>query len=330
MRSAAEHAVLVAALQDEYIADDLSPPSEAASWSAAACRRWFEGGGVPLPDTAADDASCSSGPTLISLGSFCNVAQLLVALDARRHAGPFDWLHGDLELALSFLEADCSPTAILSHPSNLRRVQDHGRTTAGTHEWRPAEPAAVGAAGEGSAAAGEDDDRGVPAIGHSIPGVLLQDTTTGAVFPHDFVAGPVAAQFDAVAQKYARRAGWMREMLQRREVVLLYARNAHLSGADSPHAPALLERADRVLRRWPRARLECWDATDGPLELERVRNHDSRSGLAAEDATRKKRLYQLLGLRVMEMGAVGAGGGEVAALIVQTLQQELQGKGQVR
>ena len=45
-RTADEHAALVLELQDEYLADDLVPPEEAASWDEQTLREWFESGGV--------------------------------------------------------------------------------------------------------------------------------------------------------------------------------------------------------------------------------------------------------------------------------------------
>lgn len=50
---AATHAALVAALQDEYLADDLAPPDTSLNWSEARLRAWFESGGAEAEPPAA-------------------------------------------------------------------------------------------------------------------------------------------------------------------------------------------------------------------------------------------------------------------------------------
>ena len=51
LRSHAEHAALVAELQDEYFADDVLPPTVAICWTPTVLRRFFEtGGSLPEPE----------------------------------------------------------------------------------------------------------------------------------------------------------------------------------------------------------------------------------------------------------------------------------------
>jgi len=46
LRSPAEHATLVEALQAEWLADDLQPPDGSRAWTAETLRCWFEDGGL--------------------------------------------------------------------------------------------------------------------------------------------------------------------------------------------------------------------------------------------------------------------------------------------
>lgn len=50
----ADRAALVAAIQEEFFANDLQPPNEAEKWSAARLRSWFESGGCPDAQTRMD------------------------------------------------------------------------------------------------------------------------------------------------------------------------------------------------------------------------------------------------------------------------------------
>ena len=53
-RTAEEHARLVAELQAEYFADDLTPPEESQRWGYKVLHKWFEnGGGDITPPSAA-------------------------------------------------------------------------------------------------------------------------------------------------------------------------------------------------------------------------------------------------------------------------------------
>ena len=45
-RSPVEHKALIADLQDEFLADDLVPPTHSLCWTLARLRAWFEAGGV--------------------------------------------------------------------------------------------------------------------------------------------------------------------------------------------------------------------------------------------------------------------------------------------
>jgi len=49
LRSSDYHEVLVQALQDEFLADDLTPPAEALVWTEFQLRSWFASGGDEIP-----------------------------------------------------------------------------------------------------------------------------------------------------------------------------------------------------------------------------------------------------------------------------------------
>lgn len=364
-RTLTEYTTVLAALQTEFFADDLVPPEAAASWSIADLRKWFEGGGrisvsssIQCRDSPepAHSESCtptslaprtrspgvSAGQTdqglrspardrpdiVIPLGDFCSVAESLVALDVRRHAYPFDWLHSSLELALRFLESDCDPRTLLSDVVNLQRLQDHGRISAGVHEWVTFNDADVDPAADHdtvpvSSSDECEDDADMPMIGNSTPGAIVRDNLTGAIFPHDFAAGPLSPQLAEVFRKYERRAVRMLARLRDSKVLLVYVRNSHLSGRCSPHSSDLLRRLDATLRRWPNVRLECWNALDEPLALDRVRN-EVLPLLHRDDPLRKKHLHQLIGLRMLEISAVGAAGEAFAALVLQSVTEQVR------
>ena len=63
-RTAEQHATLVQALQDEYIADDLDPPDDAISWSESKLRKWFDDGGkLQLPQAPTLPSDLPPAPT---------------------------------------------------------------------------------------------------------------------------------------------------------------------------------------------------------------------------------------------------------------------------
>ena len=324
-RTHAEHSSLVLSLQAEHFADDLEPPAEAISWSETDLRSWFEGGG----DIAVDE---SAAPELIiPFGEWCALATIFEALHARSAGFPLDWVYSSLPLLLRFLSSDCAPEALLSSLANLRHVLPHNRTSPCTHEWQ----AAFGA--EADKLTSNDAERAAWPVDESKPpspaktinegdglqaGCHVQDTITGAVFPHDFGQGQLEPQFERVLAKYQRRCDRLRSALQGRSVLLLHVRNGYLSGRESPHDPAILHELDGVLRRWPRVRLESWNAIDEPLQLGRVRHHVQPLFHAPDD--RDKHVWIVIGLRLIELNVVGDGGEVAKAAVLQGAKQLLQ------
>ena len=335
LRTPAEHAALVSELQTEYFADDLHPPEASIAWPEEALQAFFERGGDD--DTTPADEWHEAPELIIPIGGWCALATILQAMDARSASFPFDWVYTDPLLTLRFLEADCDEKVLFSGAANLRHVLPHNRTSPGTHEWEAtdddqatcddAERAAFPVDGarhtEPLPVAAVNDGDGLQA------GCHVQDMVSGAVFPHDFGAGPLEEQFARVLDKYRRRCARLRAALQSRSVLLLLIRNSYLTGEHSAYDSSILQRLETALRRWPRVRCECWNLVDAPPTPEdagampRVRHH-VQPLFHDPDGSRDKHVWVVLGLRIIELGAVGAGGATARAAVLQGAKALLQ------
>ena len=340
-RSESEHMALVETLQDEHFAHDIIPPPEAAAWPEAELAAWFEAGGQH--DEAVDFQAAPE--VLIPFGENCAVATILQALDARSAAYPLDWVYSELPMLLRFLESDCAPEELLSGPANLRHVLPHNRTRPSMHAWELAtgpnadQPTCEAAeakkwpgaeSNDGSSkvqdVASLNDGDGLQA------GCHVQDRVTGAVFPHDFGPGPLEPQYDRVMAKYRRRCARLRAVLQSKTVVLLHVRNSYLSGARSPHPSDSLQRLDKTLRRWPRVRVEAWNLVEDPgddvFHLGRVR-HYTQPLFHDPDGHRERYIWLVLGLRLIELNAVGEEGQMAKVAVLQGAKQLLAARSAV-